>query len=227
MDVAALERLIAEVGAENIPLVMVTITNNTSGGQPVSLANIRAVREVCDKHRLPSSSTPAASPENAWFIKQREPGQGHRTVTAIVREMFDLADGATISAKKDGLVNIGGLLLIKDPALFQRACNLLILTEGFVTYGGLAGRDLEAMAQGFNEVVEEDYLAYRIRSTSSTSARSSSKPASRSSSRPAGTRSTSTPRHFARTSRRAVPRPGAGLRPVPHRRHPLLRDRHA
>ncbi len=164
MDVAALESLVAKVGAENIPLVMMTITNNTSGGQPVSLANLRAVRAVCDRHKLPLFLDACRFAENAWFIKIREPECAAMSVREITRAMFDLADGATISAKKDGLVNIGGLLLIKDRTLFDRACNLLILTEGFVTYGGLAGRDLEAMAQGFKEVMEEDYLSYRIRS---------------------------------------------------------------
>jgi tryptophanase len=164
MDVAALERLINQVGAHNIPLVMMTITNNTSGGQPVSLANLRAVRAVCDKHKLPLFLDACRFAENAWFIKLRERECSSMSVRQIARAMFDLADGSTISAKKDGLVNIGGLLLIKDHALFQRAGNLLILTEGFVTYGGLAGRDLEAMAQGFEEVMEEDYLSYRIAS---------------------------------------------------------------
>lgn len=165
MDVSALERLIEEVGAESIPVVMITITNNSGGGQPVSLGNIRAVREVCDRHGLLLFLDACRFAENAWFIKQREPGQADRDVRAIVREMFDLADGATISAKKDGIVNMGGVLLMRDEALFQRASNLLILTEGYVTYGGLAGRDLEAMAQGFEEVLHEDYLHYRIRST--------------------------------------------------------------
>lgn len=164
MDVAALDALITKVGRDRIPVVMMTVTNNTSGGQPVSLENLRAVRKVCDKHKLPLFLDACRFAENAYFIKQREPGQQHRSVKDIVRDMFDLADGSTISAKKDGLVNIGGLLLIRDRELFQRACNLLILTEGFVTYGGLAGRDLEAMAQGLTEVVEEDYLGYRIRS---------------------------------------------------------------
>jgi tyrosine phenol-lyase len=165
LDVAALERLIAERGRDAIPLVMITVTNNSGGGQPVSLENIRAVRAVCDRHGLPLFLDACRFAENSWFIKQREPGYAARPVREIVREMFDLCDGATISAKKDGLVNIGGLLLLRDPELVRRADELLILTEGFLTYGGLAGRDLEAMAQGFREVVDEDYLQYRIRST--------------------------------------------------------------
>ncbi|MCL4719611.1 MAG: tryptophanase [Phycisphaerae bacterium] len=164
MNVAELERLIQRVGPERIPLVMVTITNNSGGGQPVSLENLRAVRAVCDRHGLPLFLDACRFAENAFFIKRREPGCDHKPVADIVHEMFELADGATISAKKDGLVNIGGLLLLRDELLFQRASSLLILTEGFVTYGGLAGRDLEAMAQGFEEVIHEDYLTYRIRS---------------------------------------------------------------
>jgi tyrosine phenol-lyase len=165
MNIAALEGLIAEIGVQNIPVVMVTITNNSGGGQPVSLENLREVRRLCDRHRLPLFLDACRFAENAWFIKQREPGQAQRSVRQIAREIFSLADGAIISAKKDGLVNIGGVLLVRDPSLLANASNLLILTEGYVTYGGLAGRDLEAMAQGFQEVLEDDYLAYRIRST--------------------------------------------------------------
>ena len=144
---------------------MITVTNNANGGQPVSLQNLREVRRVCDRYGIPLFLDACRFAENAYFIKLREAGQQDRRVRDIVRDMFDLADGATISAKKDGLVNIGGVLLLRDLYLAERAGALLILTEGFVTYGGLAGRDLEAMAQGFKEVTEEDYLAYRIRST--------------------------------------------------------------
>jgi tryptophanase len=164
MDVDALRALIDRVGPERIPVVLCTVTSNSFGGQPVSLENLRAIRTVCDEHRLPFFLDACRFAENAWFIRMREPGQAQRPVRSIVREMFDLADGATISAKKDGMVNIGGVLLVRDESLFQRASNLLILTEGYVTYGGLAGRDLEAMAQGFQEVLDEDYLHYRIRS---------------------------------------------------------------
>jgi tryptophanase len=165
LNVAALEELIRRVGPERIPVVMVTVTNNSGGGQPVSLENLRQVRGVCKEHGLPLFLDACRFAENAWFIKQRETGCRDRSVRQIVREMFDMVDGATISAKKDGLVNIGGVLLVRDTALFQKVSNLLILTEGYVTYGGLAGRDLEAMARGFEEVLHEDYLRYRIRST--------------------------------------------------------------
>jgi tryptophanase len=163
MDVHRLEHLLREHAA-HVPFVMVTITCNSNGGQPVSLANLRAVRMLCDRYRTPLILDAARFAENAWLIKQREPGQRERLVPDIVRDMFDLADGATISAKKDGLVNIGGVLLLRDSEWFERASNLLILTEGFVTYGGLAGRDLEAMGAGFIEVLDEDYLRYRVRS---------------------------------------------------------------
>jgi tyrosine phenol-lyase len=165
LDTRKLEGLFKEVGAKRIPCVMVTVTNNSGGGQPVSMANLKAVRAVCDQYDTPLILDACRFAENAYFIQQREAGYTNRPVATIVREMFDLADGATISAKKDGLVNIGGVLLLRDDTLYQQAQNLLILTEGFPTYGGLAGRDLEAMAQGFEEVLHEDYLQYRIRST--------------------------------------------------------------
>jgi tyrosine phenol-lyase len=164
LDPQKLDALIRQVGPDKVPVCMLTVTNNSGGGQPVSLENVRQVRSVCDKYRVPLFLDACRFAENAYLIKVREPGQGRRPVKDIAREMFDLADGATVSAKKDGLVNIGGVLLMRDDALAQRANNLLILTEGFVTYGGLAGRDLEAMAQGFREVLDEDYLHYRVRS---------------------------------------------------------------
>ena len=162
LDAGRLEALLTK-SAASVPVVMCTVTSNTSGGQPVSLENLREIRAICTRHRVPLFLDAARFAENAWFIKQREPGQQDRSVREIVRDMFDLADGATISAKKDGIVNTGGLLLLRDPELLHRASDLLILTEGYVTYGGLAGRDLEAMAQGFQEVLDEDYLRYRIR----------------------------------------------------------------
>jgi len=165
MDLAALERFIAERGPDTIPLVMVTVTNNSGGGQPVSLENLRGVRDVCDRYGLPLFLDACRFAENAWFIKQREEGQAERSIPDIVREMASLADGMTMSAKKDAIANIGGWLALNNDQWADAARNLLILTEGFPTYGGLAGRDLEAIAQGLREVVDEDYLRYRIRST--------------------------------------------------------------
>jgi tryptophanase len=165
MDVMGLERLIERVGRERVPLVMMTITNNSGGGQPASLENIRAVRTVCLKHAIPLYFDACRFAENAYFIKLREKGYESKTPKEIAQEIFSLGDGCTMSAKKDGLANIGGFLCTNDDALAQQEKNLLILTEGYPTYGGLAGRDLEAIAVGVEEVLEEDYLRYRIVST--------------------------------------------------------------
>ena len=164
MDLAALESVLATRG-DDVPCVMVTITNNSGGGQPVSLENLRGVRALCDRYGKRLFLDACRFAENAWFIHEREPGQGDRQVADIVREMAGLADGMTMSAKKDPMGNIGGWLALDDDDLAQQCRNTLILTEGFPTYGGLAGRDLEALAQGLREVVDHDYLRYRIRST--------------------------------------------------------------
>jgi tryptophanase len=164
MDVAALRSVIEETGRDRVPLVMVTVTNNSGGGQPVSMENLREVRAVCDEYDIPLFLDACRFAENAWFIKTREPGYADKTPKEIAQEMFSIADGCTVSAKKDGLVNIGGFLAMDAKDVAVRARNLLILTEGFPTYGGLAGYDLEALAQGLAEVLDEDYLRYRIRS---------------------------------------------------------------
>jgi tryptophanase len=164
VDLDALARLLAEQG-DRVPLVMVTVTNNSGGGQPVSLANLRGVRALCDRYRKPFFLDACRFAENAYFVKTREAGFEGRTPKSIAQEMFALADGCTMSAKKDGLANIGGFLALNDDEWAEKCRNLLILTEGFPTYGGLAGYDLEAIARGLEEVVEEPYLRYRIRST--------------------------------------------------------------
>jgi len=163
--VEALHREIEKAGASNVPVVIATVTNNSGGGQPVSMANLRAVREVCDKYGIPFFLDACRFAENAWFIREREEGYADKTVHEIAQEMFRLADGCTFSGKKDALVNIGGFLALNDGELARRARNLLILTEGFPTYGGMAGRDLEAMAIGLREVVQHDYMAYRVAAT--------------------------------------------------------------
>ena len=165
LDTGRLEQLIARVGTNRVPLVMITVTNNSGGGQPVSMANIKAVKETCARHKIPLYIDACRFAENAYFIKLREPGYAQKSPLEISREMFSHADGCTMSAKKDAIVNIGGFLCTNDDVVAQAEKNLLILTEGFPTYGGLAGRDLEAIAVGLHEALQEDYLQYRVAST--------------------------------------------------------------
>ena len=164
MDVQALENFIREKGAVNIPLCILTVTNNSGGGQPVSMQNIRAVRQVCQRYSIQLFIDACRFAENSYFIKKREPGFNDLSIPEIAREMFSYADGCTMSAKKDAFANIGGFIALRDETLAQKCRNLLIITEGFPTYGGLAGRDLEAIAIGLQEVMDENYLQYRIRS---------------------------------------------------------------
>ncbi len=164
MDLVALEKTIQEKGAENIPLVIITITNNSGGGQPVSMENIKAASLICKKYKIPFFIDACRFAENCYFIKQREKGFENKSILEIAQQLFSYADGCTMSAKKDAFANIGGFLALNDEALAMKCRNLLVITEGFPTYGGLAGRDLEAIAIGLNEVMEEEYLKYRIRS---------------------------------------------------------------
>ena len=165
MNVAALEELIKRVGRERVPLVMLTVTNNSGGGQPVSMENAKCVAAMCKRHGIPLYFDACRFAENSYFIKLREKGYEDKTPKQIAQEMFALGDGCTMSAKKDGMANIGGFLCTNDDVLAQQEKNLLILTEGYPTYGGLAGRDLEAIAVGLQEALEEDYLKYRLAST--------------------------------------------------------------
>lgn len=164
MDLEALEPTIEKIGVSNIPMVIITVTNNSGGGQPVSMANIRAVNQICKKHGIPLFIDCCRFAENAYFIKKREAGYENKSIEEISKEMFSYADGCSMSAKKDAFANIGGFLAMNNPELAMQCRNLLIITEGFPTYGGLAGRDLEAIAIGLEEVMDECYLQYRIRS---------------------------------------------------------------
>lgn len=165
MDIKKLEKFIKEVGVKNIPVCMLTLTNNTGGGQPVSMENIRSVSKVCKKHKIPFFIDACRFAENAYFIKLREKGYAKKSILQICKEMFSYADGCTMSAKKDAFANIGGFIAMNNEKWYSNCKNLLIITEGYETYGGLAGRDMEAIAQGLEEILDESYLNYRVAST--------------------------------------------------------------
>lgn len=163
IDTERLDRFLKEYGPTHVPIVMLTVTNNSNGGQPVSMENIRQTKKICEKYNVPLFIDACRFAENAYFIKIREKGYSNKSATEIAQEMFSYADGATMSLKKDAFANIGGFLAMNDDTLAEKCRNMLILTEGFITYGGLAGRDLEAIAQGIEEILDENYLKYRIR----------------------------------------------------------------
>ena len=217
MDVAALEQAIARHGREHIPLIMLTVTNNSGGGQPVSMANIEAASAVARSHAIPFYLDACRFAENAWFIHEREPGYHDWTPKQIAQKMFSFADGCTFSAKKDAFANIGGLLCTNDDRLAQMEKELLILTEGFPTYGGLAGRDLEAIAVGLEEMLDPDYLRlpHHLHPLPRPPHRRPRRAHRRAARRPRHLHRRRT--HAAAHPARAVSRPGAGRRVVPPR----------
>ncbi len=212
MDLVRLEETINRVGRDRIPLVMLTITNNSGGGQPVSMDNIRQTRALLNRHHIPLFFDACRFAENCFFIKEREPGFAHKSILDIARELFSYGDGCTMSAKKDGLVNIGGFLTLDHDQWAQDITNMLILVEGFPTYGGLAGRDLEAMARGLHEVLDEEYPSFRVGQVRYLES-CWSKQACPFSNRSGAMPSISTPKNFCRTFRRPNFPPNRWSRP--------------